>query len=233
MGDNMRPTVLLLVVAVAVVFTVNLATGQRRRGSGGRFCPKEKNKDRCKANENQYKCGVFYKRLVKRRPLTYIGALPDDLTNKNKPQWKRILGDTATRESFDNFPCDDDKETRANSRCYTIMNRLANKDLDTCDDTLLNHRGRGNQTLGDTLCGQIFRFLSKTPRKADIFENGIKGQQVTFQYSHCGIGWKEVNNDGQPLVPKEDICCYPSVHPQHPKGYYRCNDEANTNHPTC
>ena len=60
------------------------------------------------------------------------------------------------------------------------MNKLATSDLDSCEDSLFNHRGRGGATMGDTLCSQLFRFLSRIPkRKYDIWENGIKDQEVT------------------------------------------------------
>merc|ERR1712113_730324 len=73
----------LVALLLAVATLVNVAAGK--------FCPKERNGDKCKAIDGQYKCGVFYKRLVPRRPLTYIGALPDDLTADNEPQWGKIL----------------------------------------------------------------------------------------------------------------------------------------------
>merc|ERR1711874_113573 len=77
-GPDMRKTTILLLVVTAIA--IDLAAGK--------FCPKERNRDKCKAKTNQYKCGVFYKDMVKRKRLSYIGALPDDLTEKNRPQWK-------------------------------------------------------------------------------------------------------------------------------------------------
>merc|ERR1711874_630902 len=75
-GPDMRKTTILLLVVTAIA--IDLAAGK--------FCPKERNRDTCKAKTNQYKCGVFYKNMVKRKRLTYIGALPDDLTEKNRPR---------------------------------------------------------------------------------------------------------------------------------------------------
>ena len=64
------------------------------------------------------------------------------------------------------------------------MNRLATGELDKCDDTLLNHKGRGGKTLGDSLCDQLHRFLSKTRKKQKVFENGIQNQTVTLTYDN-------------------------------------------------
>jgi len=218
-----RRPLLLLLLAVATL--VNVAAGK--------FCPKEKNRDKCKATDGQYKCGVFYKNLVRRRPLTYIGALPDDLTADNEPQWEKILGPSATPESFNQFDCDEQADKRANSRCYTIMNRLATGELDKCDDTLLNHKGRGGKTLGDSLCDQLHRFLSKTRKKQKVFENGIQNQTVTFAYSQCGGDWTAVNNGGVPLTPTHNICCHSAIHVTSPKKYYRCDNPEATRQCDC
>jgi len=201
--------------------------------AAGKFCPKEKNRNKCRSRDGQYKCGVFYKQLVPRRPLTYIGALPDDLTEQNRPKWGKILGPSATPESFNQFDCDEDADTRANSRCYTIMNRLATGDLDKCDDTLFNHKGRGGKTLGDQLCDQLHRFLSKTKNKTKYFEEGIQNQKVVFAYSQCGGRWKAVNNEGTPLTPQHDICCHSAIHVSAPKKYYRCDAPDDTRECDC
>merc|ERR1711970_869864 len=183
-GPDMRKTTILLLVVTAIA--IDLAAGK--------FCPKERKRDKCKAKTNQYKCGVFYKNMVKRKRLSYIGALPDDLTEKNRPQWKKILGPTASRESFDRFNCGDGQEkTRANSRCYSIMNRLAKNDFDTCDDSLLNHRGRQGQTPGDKVCDQLFRFLSKTKEKCLGERNTEPGADVSIFLlrRHLGHGQQQ------------------------------------------
>merc|ERR1711915_187055 len=48
-----------------------------------KFCPLEKNEDKCRAKDNSYKCAVFFEYLKPSRQLTWIGALPDAL---NKPK---------------------------------------------------------------------------------------------------------------------------------------------------
>jgi len=69
---------------------------------------------------NAYKCAVFFENLTSKRPLTWIGALPDALRKaKNKDEAKEILGADVTEESFNNFPsCE---ASAANARCYTTV----------------------------------------------------------------------------------------------------------------
>jgi len=69
---------------------------------------------------NAYKCSVFFEDLTPKRPLTWIGALPDALKKaKNKAEAAEILGADVTEESFNNFPgCQD---SAANARCYTTV----------------------------------------------------------------------------------------------------------------
>ena len=67
-----------------------------------------------------YKCAVFFEDLTSKRPLTWIGALPDALKKaKNKKEAKDILGADVTEESFNNFPsCE---ASAANARCFTTV----------------------------------------------------------------------------------------------------------------
>jgi len=37
-----------------------------------KFCPKERNGDECRAKQNQYKCGVFFKDLTSKVTLTWL-----------------------------------------------------------------------------------------------------------------------------------------------------------------
>jgi len=222
----MRTAILLL---VTLALAVNLAAGAKRR----KFCPKEEDGDRCKAKESQYKCGVFFKELTKRADLTYIGSLPDALTEDNKNSWADILGPNVKKDSFDEFDCEDGKsEKRANSRCYSILNKLANTDLDGCEDSLFN-QGEGSATMGDALCDQLFRFLRPIKqRKTELEEEGIKNQTITFQYSQCGIDWKTVGSDEAPLTAKHKVCCHPKFHTRSMK-YYRCDAPDETQYQTC
>ena len=63
---------------------------------------------------------MFFENLTPKRPLTWIGALPDALEKAtNQEEVKDILGADVTRESFDDLPTCEEKT--ANARCYTIV----------------------------------------------------------------------------------------------------------------
>merc|ERR1712080_765427 len=64
-----------------------------------KFCPRENNGDECRANSTTYKCGVFFKDLTPKLPLTWLGALPDALDKVDEADYKRILGRTSTRRA--------------------------------------------------------------------------------------------------------------------------------------
>merc|ERR1712011_40392 len=89
--------------------------------SNTKFCPGEKDGNKCAAGENSYKCAVFFENLTSKRPLTWIGALPDALKKaKNQEEVQDILGADVTEESFSQLDsCD---ATTANARCYSILN---------------------------------------------------------------------------------------------------------------
>merc|ERR1711953_86529 len=61
----MERTALLIVVLVAALSLVE----------GRKFCPKERNGDKCKAKKASYKCGVFFKDLSPKVPLAWLGAI--------------------------------------------------------------------------------------------------------------------------------------------------------------
>merc|ERR1712189_79295 len=53
------------------------------------FCPGEKkNGKRCLAKPNTYKCGVFLEDLIPKKPLTWLGALPDALKKVEKEDYQ-------------------------------------------------------------------------------------------------------------------------------------------------
>merc|ERR1711862_44212 len=90
--------------------------------ANAKFCPGEKDGNKCAAGENSYKCAVFFENLTPKRPLTWIGALPDALRKaKNKEEAKEILGAGVTEESFKNFTSCEAKT--ANARCYTTLDK--------------------------------------------------------------------------------------------------------------
>merc|ERR1712242_95684 len=49
-----------------------------------KFCPKERNGDECRAKQDQYKCGVFFKDLTSKVPLAWLGALPEAVVRARK-----------------------------------------------------------------------------------------------------------------------------------------------------
>merc|ERR1712066_544306 len=69
--------------------------------TSAKFCPGEKNGNKCVAGKDSYKCAVFFEDLTSSRPLTWIGALPDALKKaRNKAEIAEILGKDVTEESF-------------------------------------------------------------------------------------------------------------------------------------
>merc|ERR1712073_117070 len=137
--------------------------------AAAKFCPGEKNKNRCVAGDTAYKCAVFFGNLTESRPLTWIGALPDALSKASSPEEaKAILGADVTEESFEDLPnCDD---VTANARCYAILDGQKDIKLDSCDRNLINTRG--SQTIG------------------------IRDLRLPFYYSACNRDWTPIT-DGE------------------------------------
>merc|ERR1712083_1169553 len=178
-----------------------------------KFCPGEKNGDKCVAGDKAYKCAVFFENLTSKRPLTWIGALPDALKKaKNKQEAQEILGADVTEESFNNFPgC---QASAANARCYTTLNKQRSTPLDSCDRNLINTSG--SETIGDYLCKQVRRWL----RNDDNFKaNGIRDLKLPFYYSACEGDWTPVNSEGENLYADEPLCCNPDG------TFFRCSGE--------
>merc|ERR1711915_1113583 len=178
-----------------------------------KFCPGEIGRNQCRAGNNAYKCAVFFENLTSKRPLTWIGALPDALKKaKNKQEAQEILGADVTEESFNNFPgC---QESAANARCYTTLNKQRSTPLDSCDRNLINTSG--SETIGDYLCKQVRRWL----RKDDDFKaNGIRDLKLPFYYSACEGDWTPVNSEGENLYADEPLCCNPDG------TFFRCSGE--------
>merc|ERR1711877_114720 len=95
----------------------------------GKFCPGEISRNQCRAGNNAYKCAVFFENLTSKRPLTWIGALPDALKKtKNRQEAQEILGADVTEESFQQL--DDCDASTANARCYSILNDQKDIKLD-------------------------------------------------------------------------------------------------------
>jgi len=167
-----------------------------------KFCPKEKAKDKCVAGANAYKCAVFFEDLTSRRPLTWIGALPDALDKaKDQEEVKEILGAGVTKDGFNNFPsCD---ATTANARCYATLNKQSKVKLDSCDRNLI--KTSKSQTIGDYLCAQVKRWLKKS---SSFKKDGIKNLELPFYYSSCKGDWTPVSSEGVKLYTAEPLCCF-------------------------
>jgi len=180
--------------AFFVIFAVTVAITQ------GAFCPGEKKLGkRCRAAPNTYKCGVFFEDLTSRKPITWLGALPDALKKVKKDDYQEILGENITPESFKNFNCD---TTAANARCYTTLQKFKNERLDSCEKNLVNTKAGG--TVGDYLCGQVRRWLKND---ADFKANGRDNIKIPFYYSSCGEDWTPISSDGNNLYTDEELCC--------------------------
>merc|ERR1719422_1279110 len=132
-----------------LVFSLLLTVAQLKRP----FCPgdgKPGKPPKCQSRDNQYKCGVFLEALITEHPITWLGALPDALKKVTPAEYKEILGEDISPESFDNHNCD---ITAANSRCYATLAKFKGDPLDSCEKNLVNTKS--TQTVGDFLCGQV------------------------------------------------------------------------------
>merc|ERR1711872_55642 len=184
----------LIVLAVCIVVTQEA------------FCPGEKKYGkRCLAKPNAYKCGVFFEDLTPKKPITWLGALPDALKQISKKRSQKVLGEDITSESFSNFYCDD---VAANARCYTTLNEHIWGPLDSCPFSNLygilpNSKVSG--TVGDKLCGQVKRWLKNDD---DFKANGRRDINIVYYYSSCESDWAPVT-DGldRVLAHREKLCC--------------------------
>merc|ERR1712020_734206 len=169
--------------------------------ASAKFCPGERNGNKCVAGDNSYKCAVFFENLTSKRKLTWIGALPDALKKaRNKEEVAEILGADVTQASFKQLKsCDN---VTANARCYTILDKQRKLPLDSCDRNLINTRG--TDTVGDYLCGQVRRWLRNS---ADFKENGIENLRLPVYYSACNSEWAPVTDGETDLYVAEPLCC--------------------------
>merc|ERR1712112_138318 len=150
-----------------------------------KFCPKERNGDECRAKQNQYKCGVFFKDLTSKVPLAWLGALPEAVVRARKEGASdadviSLLGSNVDAESYEG---------------------------EVCGETLVRKKwsDQAEETMGDYLCGQVHRWLK---RNDDYKANGRDNIEMAFMYSECGNEWTEISSsiEGK-LVPKEPLCC--------------------------
>jgi len=158
-----------------------------------KFCPKERNSDKCKAKQSSYKCGVFFKDLSPKVPLAWLGALPEAVVRARKEGATdddviELLGSNVDGPSYDNYECGD---VGANTRCYAQMQKVRDEDYDSCGKSLVRKKwsDQADETMGDYLCGQVHRWLK---RNSDYKANGKDNIEIAFMYSQCGEDWKQV-----------------------------------------
>jgi len=197
-----RSLLLLLVLAVCGVFAKR------------KFCPRERNGDKCRAKDNSFKCGVFFYDLLGKGGYQYLTELPQALHKTSEKHWKEILGDDITFETFNtSIICDEARGRKAyNSRCYGMFSKIVGEPLDSCDKNLLTNKAE--ETVGDYLCGQVRRWLRKD---LDFRKNGKQNIDIRFGYSFCNNDWADVSSGGNLLAPEEPLCC------ANDGTFYRCD----------
>merc|ERR1711971_374776 len=168
-----RPVLALQLTRVKMTRLLLLVCCAALSVNARKFCPKEKNGDECRAKENQYKCGVFFKDLTSKVPLAWLGALPEAVVRARKEGASdddviSLLGSNVDAESHEGEVCG---ETLANTRCYAQMTKVKDEDLDSCGKSLVRKKWseQAEETMGDYLCGQVHRWLK---RNSDYKANG-------------------------------------------------------------
>jgi len=169
-----------------------------------KFCPRERNKDKCRAGDNAFKCGVFFYNLLGNGGYQYLAELPNALKKTSKDDWQEILGEDITLSTFNtSVICDEARgRTAYNARCYGMFSKIVGEPLDSCDKNLLTNKAE--ETVGDYLCGQVRRWLRKD---VDFITNGKRNIDIRFGYSFCNNDWADVSGGGQLLTPDEPLCC--------------------------
>merc|ERR1712059_144752 len=152
-----------------------------------KFCPHERNGDKCKSKLGEYKCGIFLYNLQGREQYYWSEVLPDDLGKPNN-----IYLDMA---NFNNsVDCGPTAPTTYNGRCYGLLSTVLEYPLDSC---------KGSKRIGDYICGNVKRRL----RNNGEFKKDGKDQiELRGQYSYCGNDWTNVDYYGVPLS-HQKICC--------------------------
>merc|ERR1712002_341944 len=65
-----------------------------------KFCPRERNGDKCRAKDNAFKCGVFFYNLLDNGGYQYLAELPNALKKTKKEDWQEILGEDIALSTF-------------------------------------------------------------------------------------------------------------------------------------
>merc|ERR1712142_281353 len=205
-SDQIRRGFILLLLVVGLVSAMRKG-GKRKT----KFCPKEGRpgtEKNCVANSTHFKCGIFFENLYGDNPteITWLGALPDNFDqvkdedrNDVFPKYNGATVKEADFEFSDDNLC---QESHANNVCYTIMNGVNDKDLESCERTFGNLRDNSKR-IGDQLCSQVkgYRARKKLPIAVDNL-------MLTFKYSSCKSDWTQVSStQAGDLKYKDLVCC--------------------------
>jgi len=195
------------------VAVIGLAAAQR-------FCPRERRDGfECRAKKEQFKCGIFFEGLVDGSDIKWIGALPDAIakTRRKDPELIKTIFPKVNKKPVEedyfkkwSTKCD---ASESNSKCYLLMDQIADDRLDSCKKTVGNLDG--DDTIGNQLCGQARRFLTQAGKD---LSNGLKNQKLSFYSSTCTGGWKNVSSSQRGnLIVSQRLCCDATWR------YYQCD----------
>jgi len=163
-------------VLLLLVFTV-WNFGETRK-----FCPRERNGDKCRARNNAFKCAVFFYNLLGKGNYQYIEDLP---TYLRRPFWQDVVGEGITNDTFyTSIDCGETGNTDYNMRCYDMFSPIVDK--------IIYHE----EEEGNRMCNHVGRWLRNDP---DFQADGKEKIEIRFAYSYCNNDWKDVTSDGQLL----------------------------------
>jgi len=198
-----------------LLLVVGLASCMKKgRKNRTKFCPKSGRPgtlENCVANSTSFKCGIFFENLYGKDPteITWLGALPDNFDQvkiKDRAEvFPKYNGATVREVDFifneDNL-CQD---SWANNICYSIMNGVNDKQLESCERTFGNLKDNSKR-IGDQLCGQAKRYLRSKNRKSRDFS--LDNVALTFKYSSCEGDWTQVtSSEAGDLKYNSPLCC--------------------------
>merc|ERR1712179_486186 len=145
--DMHRPTILLLLAAS--VF-------------GRKFCPGERNGNRCAAGDKAFKCGVFFYNLQGDGNLQFLAELPKALKKTKKEYWPEILGDNITPATFeDNINCDAATGTSSSAHLARLWETTSAAKSGVGSGETATSRPMGNVTL---ISGSVTHSVRTTGR---------------------------------------------------------------------
>jgi len=177
--------------------------------SAAKFCPRERKEGKeCRAKDNQFKCGIFFRNLLGNNEIKWIGAVPDAIPTVRRKDPKLIAtvfpknNGKALDESYFlkwKKTCDSEE---ANDKCYLLFDNRKSDALDQCKATIGNLDGK--DTIGNQLCDQAARFLRNDGQGGRAIQN----VEIGFYSSTCGGPWTEVASEkAGALLATERLCC--------------------------